>query len=258
MKLLVYTCAFDWTWWLGWVVWGHQWPSILLRTSVKIHDLVATSKHSGECDQGVFLCVCPATTRIVGIIWSPQWASYPAISLRTSLRNMMFLIYQAHSGKHHNSIFRCGRPSKTHVFSKRFYLRTCSFLALPSVGLSFLTWHAPQIRVIFLTLLFIKLLISSFGAPGVRFLQLATPWAYHFDDLRGWKILISYCFLQWFLAIHCVPHTGPKSNLHCNFQHLYWSSTSISGPPKYLKLYFAVIYSTLDIMLPPVGLKKIL
>ena len=230
MKLLVYACAVAWTWWLGWVALGHQLPSILLRTSI-------------------------TKTWFGGFLEALRWMWSQSISLRMSsnnsycwynlivpvsliscnsvadvLRNTMFLIYQAHSGKHHNSIFRCGRPSKKQSVSKRFYLRTCSFLALPSGGLNFLTWHALQRRVIFLTLLFMKLPISSFGAPGVRFLQLATLEPIILDDLLGWKILISYCFLQWLLAIHCVPHTGPKSNLHCNFQHLHWSSTSISGP----------------------------
>ena len=64
-------------------------------------------------------------------------------SVADVLRNTMFLIHQAHSGKHHNSIFRCGRPSNKNK---------C-----------------------FCSLLFANLLISGTAIWRAKFLNLARP-----------------------------------------------------------------------------------
>ena len=110
----------------------------------------------------------------------------------------------------------------------------CSFLALAPPGLNFSIWPPPQKPSIFLILLFIKLLIFGLGASGARFLNLATLRNYDFVGLRGRQtikqILIWYCFLQWFIAIHPVSHIAPKSDLHCFFHISVAGRMSSNGP----------------------------
>jgi hypothetical protein len=72
-----------------------------------------------------------------------------------------------------------------------------------------------------------------------------------------WK-LIYRCVFQWLRAFGNFSHGRRKAIYAWNFQRFHWSRTSISAPQKYTKVCVAVIYSSLDIFLAPVGLKKIL
>ena len=119
-------------------------------------------------------------THICVATWSYDSPSYLAIPLRTSFKILMCFVVEIHSGKHHKSMFRCRGASRTQQFPEHLLLWACSFLIAASEARFFHFWPALKIVSFLLILLFINLVISGLGGPGVRFCGLAILRIYNF------------------------------------------------------------------------------
>ena len=148
----------------------------------------------------------------------------------------MFFVVEIHSGKHHKSMFRCRGASRIQQFPEHLLLWACSFLIAASEARFFHFWHALKIVSFLLILLFINLVISGLGDPGVRFCGLAS--------LRICNLSLHKESKRWF-CIAFYRTSWSSTDSHSLVQvHIFIVFFSISFDPG--RLFFIYLNSTIN------------